>query len=69
MSARLLPVYRYLKWDEGRNCHVPSDVYATSEAIRDGLGIVIYESAIWVREADVSGGVFRPASSENAPMG
>ena len=48
---------------------MPSDVYATSEAIRDGLGIVIYESAIWVREADVSGGVFRPASSENAPMG
>jgi len=53
-------VYLYEYWDSAQSTRKVSDVYATILAIRDGLGLPVYDSGIWVSLEDVQGGIYRP---------
>ena len=66
MHSEQVLVYRYSSWDEENGAHRTSTAYATIAAIREGLGIPIFETAEWVPLSDVAGGIYRP---KRAPSG
>ena len=55
-------VYRYRYWDEDSKGFKNSRVFATMIAIKQGLGLPIFESAIWVPRVEVDGGIYSPSS-------
>ena len=60
MTDRVL-VYRYMYWDEATRARETSQMYATVEVIRNGLGTPVHSSAIEVSRADLrDGGVYVP---------
>jgi hypothetical protein len=60
-------VYLYMYWDEEAGGRKSSSVYATEQAIRNGLGIPIYTTAKEVDSSDLSeGGIYVPKSSTTA---
>ena len=67
MPPQQVLVYRYKYWDETRKEHVVSSDYATILAIRDGLGLPLFETAAWVDANQLQGGIYRPRGTLPAP--
>ena len=63
----LMYVYRYRYWDDPLGDPKDSRHYATVPAIRDGLGIPLFDSAILVSSRHVVDGIYRPPSSVDKP--
>jgi hypothetical protein len=53
-------VYLYVYWDEATRSHKTSTVYATLPTIRNGLGLPMYEGAIYVDVEELQGGIYVP---------
>lgn len=60
MDGRVF-VYRYQYWDEESQWRKISAVFATEETIRNGLGVVLHNSAIEVDPRLLHGtGIYNP---------
>ena len=59
MANKVL-VYRYMYWDESTRIRETSQMYATVEVIRDGLGTPIHSSAIEVSRSELRDGMYVP---------
>jgi hypothetical protein len=53
-------VYRYTYWDDEAGKEKTSHVLATLEAIKMGLGVPVFSSAMKVDPQDVAGGFYMP---------
>ena len=58
-------VYRYVYWDERSASHIESSTYATVVAIRDGLGLPLYDTGRVVPDDEVEGGIYRPRAASS----
>jgi len=60
-------VYQYNYWDEDSQSRKTSTLYATFEAIRNGLGVPIYTSVIEIDMARLGeGGFYYPDGAAKA---
>lgn len=58
-----LLVYRYTYWDEDAQCRATSTIYATFEAIRNGLGTPLYPTALEIDRSELrQGGLYVPTA-------
>jgi hypothetical protein len=58
-------VYRYRYWDHESKSHKVSEIYATAEMIRNGLGQPENDTAIKVSRCDLTdGGYYVPGTVE-----
>jgi hypothetical protein len=53
-------VYRYMYWVEATRVRETSQMYATVEVIRDGLGTPVHSSALEVSRSELRDGMYVP---------